>query len=580
MYKEDFAAARTVLPEEPDYSALLQGLAFRFATVRELSTLASSAPKLRAELQAANEEVASLRELYKTLHASYESVSKARDANAESSVMAWKDLDAIRDRLTSDGFAGVNVVTSVETVLESLREAQKERDASASKLDEIQTLLVNTGFVADSAPSPKFAVHGVTWLLEALTETQKERDKANACVEAWQKEGAEVRAALGLALRDDPASACRLLKTELKETRSKLGLAQGDLIDRTAAMTTLETEGFTGCGSIQDGVNRLLITWRKTMNERDEAIEQRRKARMKIAAMLELLDGNHSDIVDPDIEKLADLIEQRAELQAEINSMGAVLNDAKKWATYDFEINSHGRRMDVIRSLAARAEALHGVQDALAKTDIDPTTHPANAIGILTERIATAQGIAEEYLASATMLQTTVEQVQRALDAANAPQSTSLADRIGAFAMQAERWRVDLGAVQDELEAVMKALGLYGKTADQAGDAAKIAQERDALKSKLVATQNVLHIANDLLAAANESLRRALSLPLKAEAVADVSFIMNALLDLIDFWRRGAEPFRQAATKLDETLRSAFGVSYPLFLVVAQEQRRKQSTSP
>jgi hypothetical protein len=489
MYKEDFAAARSILPEEPDQSTLFQGLAFRFATIRELSALASSAPKLRAELQAANEEVASLREQLATLQKNYDGASKARDANAESSVLAWKDLDAIRDRLAADGFSCVNVVAGVETALENLRDAQKERDASASKLDEIQRILVDNGFVSESAESPKFAAHGVTWLLDALSETQKERDEANK----------------------------------------------------------------------------------------------------KLNAVATLLDGKPTDFGDddPDISRLADLASQYDELQAAIKALRAelaqcdtLLKDARKWTTYDFEINSHGRRMDVIRSLAGRAEALHGVLDALSRTDLDPGILPAYAVSILIERITTAQGIADQYAVSATQLQMTIEQVQRDLDIANAPQSTSFADRIRAFAMQAERWRSDLHVVQDENVAVAEALGLAGKTADLRTDAAKIVQERDAMAKKLASAQGALAIANDHIRLVDENLRRALTLSPEGKAVSDLTDLMQALVELVAFWRRGAEPFRQAAEALEVPIKKVLGESYGAFVLKVQEVLQSRKVPP
>lgn len=418
VLESDLAAARNACPKNVS-SGMIDAHAQRYAAIRELSALASSAPKLRAELEAANEEVASVREQIKTLGANYDDMVKSRDANVDSSKAAWKDLDAIRDRLAADGFSCVNVVAGVETALESLEQTQRERDQANAKLD-------------------------------------------------------------------DPSRNRRLAELEHDLTDARAELAQVD----------------------------------------------------------------------------------------------AVLKYARKWTTYDFEVNSHGRRMDVIRSLAARAEAIHRVQDALAKTDLDPLIHPANAVNILVERITTAQGIADQYATSAMQLQLTIEQVQRALDIANAPQSTSLADRIGAFAMQAERWRVDLHVVQDENVAVAEALGLAGKTADLRTDAAKVVQERDALAKKLVSAQGALGIANDHIRLADENLRRALLLSPDGKAVSDLTDLMQALVELVAFWRRGAEPFRQAAEALEAPIKKILGESYGAFVLKLQEVLQSRKAAP
>lgn len=122
----DVDAARAILPDEPDYSGLLQDLAARIATIRELAALASSAPKLRAELEAANAEVERIQG----------DMRKANDYVARCG-SAPTELNAIRDALADAGFRGDNPVTLVATALESLANAQKERDANDKIVDAI-----------------------------------------------------------------------------------------------------------------------------------------------------------------------------------------------------------------------------------------------------------------------------------------------------------------------------------------------------------------------------------------------------------------------------------------------------------
>lgn len=146
----------------------------RTTTIQELGMLASSAPKLRAELEAANAEVAKLRAelaeakrigeqpanvlagVRSVLHA-YGRADVLMTENAVRSVL--RDLELARSQaaelngttqdvvnanklisdvfalLAKDGFRSDNLLRLVETVLESLRQAQNERDATDAALD-------------------------------------------------------------------------------------------------------------------------------------------------------------------------------------------------------------------------------------------------------------------------------------------------------------------------------------------------------------------------------------------------------------------------------------------------------------
>lgn len=84
--------------------------------------------------------------------------------------------------------------------------------------------------------------------------------------------------------------------------------------------------------------------------------------------------------------KLAAEVEARATLFSELCTVDALLNYAKTWTTYTAPIVTYGQRKDVIKSLAERAEVLKGVQDELAKTELDKRMHPANAVGIIVEQ--------------------------------------------------------------------------------------------------------------------------------------------------------------------------------------------------
>lgn len=186
-------------------------------------------------------------------------------------------------------------------------------------------------------------------------------------------------------------------------------------------------------------------------------------------------------------DDVAGLREQLAKAHAEINSIGAVLQDARKWTTYDFDVNSHGRRMDVLRSLAARAEALSGVQDALGKAEIDPSQHPANGVGIL-------------------------------------------------------------------------------------------AEQRDGAQRKLSSTQAALQIANTQLQVANSNLMAALRLQ-QSDKPSDSFGVMPRLVALMNFWRKGGEPFRNAADGLEKTLRESLGDSSYDALVAELAKSRKVKTN-
>lgn len=98
-------------------------------------SLASSAPKLRAELDSANAEV-------QRLHGE---MRKANDYVARCGSAA-PELNAIRDTLAAVGFHGDKTPLLVETVLESLRDAQKERDATSKENDDVRNALEVVGF--------------------------------------------------------------------------------------------------------------------------------------------------------------------------------------------------------------------------------------------------------------------------------------------------------------------------------------------------------------------------------------------------------------------------------------------------
>lgn len=125
---------------------------------------------LRNELQAANEEVASLR-------GQLVEAKRIGEENAEST----RSLLAIHDILGRHGFNDyTRVLDGVRGVIESLDEARRGANRRQNIIDEIRSLLAKDGFNSDNLPQL------VETALESLREAQKERDGATAQIAVWR----------------------------------------------------------------------------------------------------------------------------------------------------------------------------------------------------------------------------------------------------------------------------------------------------------------------------------------------------------------------------------------------------------
>lgn len=61
----------------------------------------------------------------------------------------------------------------------------------------------------------------------------------------------------------------------------------------------------------------------------------------------------------------------------------------------------------------------------------------------------------------------------------------------------------------------------------------------------------------------------------------DAPKLTRELVDLIDFWRRGREPFKLAAADLEKVLKKSLGEAYwPLVTQALQEREAEQVTPP
>jgi hypothetical protein len=98
------------------------------------------------------------------------------------------------------------------------------------------------------------------------------------------------------------------------------------------------------------------------------------------------------------------------------------------------------------------------------------------------------------------------------------------------------------------------------KVAKVVGENITLRTERERLSSKVASVQAALQIANTQLQVANSNLVAALRLQ-QGDTLRDAFGVMPHLLWLIDFWRKGAEPYQHAAAKLEKTLRAALGES-------------------
>jgi hypothetical protein len=573
----DLAAAQKTCPQS---TGLLEAHAQRYAAIRELSGMALAERHLRNELQVANEETARLHatridlenvkaqllEIDEALHRAHmecfghaptlngavtteerkrdrfvmftailtaarkcsdyrngvATIARERDGALARAESFHTDLEEIRSLLAKDGFHCEKLTDSVEVALESLREAQKERDADAANcLDRAAAiaLLESNGFTEFGSIQ-----NGVHLVLDTLRATQTERDvKAGA----YRESQVQLVSAQGT------------IEKLLAQTH-ELAMALVDLgrntCGRTFAVNTHDgrMNAMAHIVRATDALSRRVDAYAKDLGQH----------RFKIAAMVAVLDGKGTEFDDPDILRLASLVYLEAEHAAEINAMNAALQDAIKWTGLDLKVTTHIQRRDAIRALARRAEALVAVQDKLAKVGIEPAQHPANVVHILAEQRDEARTALNAILAE---LQTHGQK--------------------GDSVMAIRRLATDLAAVQDENTAMIDALGLTGKTADPRGDAAKVARGHDGwraealrLSSKVASVQAALQIANTQLQVANSNLVAALRLQ-QGDTLRDAFGVMPHLLWLIDFWRKGAEPYQHAAAKLEKTLRAALGES-------------------
>lgn len=105
------------------------------------------------------------------------------------------------------------------------------------------------------------AVSTIANLRNEIQAANEDLARANECVAAWQKEGAAVRDALGLALRDDPAAMARLLKADLKAIRVQLDGVERSCANAVAMLEVAneelaerEAEAKAICASLQEAI--------------------------------------------------------------------------------------------------------------------------------------------------------------------------------------------------------------------------------------------------------------------------------------------------------------------------------------
>jgi hypothetical protein len=577
VLESDLAAARKACP---DSTGMLSAHAQRYAAIRELSGMALAERHLRNELQVANEETARLHptridlenvkaqllEIDEALHRAHmkclgyaptldgavtteerkrdrfvmftailtaarecsdyrngvATIARERDGALARAESFHTDLEEIRSLLAKDGFHCETLADGVEVALESLREAQKERDADAANcLDRAAAiaLLESNGFAEFGSIQ-----NGVQLALDTLRATQTDRDV---------KAGAYRETHVQLVSAQSTIEKLMAQTHELAMVLVDLGR---NTCGRTFAVNTHDgrMNAMAHIVRATDALSRRVDAYAKDLGQH----------RLKIAAMVTVLDGKGTEFDDADVLRLASLVYLEAEHAAEINAMNAALQDAIKWAGLDLKVTTHIQRRDAIRALARRAEALAAVQDKLAKFGIDPAQHPANAVYILAEQRDTAQS----KLAA----------IRERLD--NKPVSSDDydVDKVARVVRERDAFRATILAVQNGLAGVSFDPTLppnNGSKSSLVKAVADLVAQRNDLTRRVASTHAALQIANTQLQVANSNLVAALRL---AQGDSSSSDVMLSIGKLLAFWRRGTEPYQHAAKALETALGSSY----------------------
>jgi hypothetical protein len=604
----DVDAARKVFPKETDLSRL-DHHAYRIAALRELAAMAGAEPNLRNELQAANEEIKSLR----AMNSGFDTIIAEEHAKFGLAPRGWLDAKE-----------SINLTTRFATANHEDRAKQAARIALVRQMaetglhdraivKEARAALAEHGFADD-----ELTVDRIHRMADALVKTHAEiatvkkwldeeqrlrndfadrvhsayrrvfeRNEFPLATRADHEHTAKVTPKASPVVRDRHARHCALIRGLLAES-----INRGELLNEARGKLEPIRDRLAKDGFISDDLPGLVETALESLAEaqkhRDEyakdlesveqvldkhkiadvttAIHALLAARAKILAMTDMLNGKGNDLEDPDLLKLASLIELEAERHAELNSVDTLLQENRKWTTYKFEVNTHGRRMDVIKSLAARAEALSTVQDALESTSIDPLTHPANAVHILAEQRNEAQA-----------------------------ELTHISGRLHKACSTWTKLDTPIVTKQDRHVAIdvlaAHAATLHHSTnASQNVDAEKIVQERDALRSdmdKIIASANAITAKDTYVQSLNAvyGAIRAAEARLAGKSSRTTvqtpppevwGLVMDGLVELSDFWRRSSDSsWIAAAAGIERMLKKALGGLYWLMLADARERLAK-----
>lgn len=571
--------------------------------VTELRRKGNAYSNIRSELQAANEECASLREQAQSLGAELDTYRKmladvdgvCQDASKQAGIgdvafVGAKSLEAIEraypqldvaeraqhiNRLTSIEHIAQHhkrVVDAIERVtatgtphnlgcriqaaiakmfrtneesnkrVEELRSENETARAAIKKhraqVDEFSALLQKAGeewtgrtFVVDSHGSRKDALG---YILAAASEARMRAASFQAELEAIREqfekrrfgtvllsaavanvlqERDEIRDALTKDGFTDPAlpQAVECALDSLIEARKERDAAN---IDRSSALALLESNGITDRGTVAHGVRLVLEALAATSKERDAKARQYRDVDVKLTAAAEKL----------------------AALQAELGVLDFALQNARKWTGHDFDVNSHGRRMDMVDALVKRAELWRHTVDALRghfdelSTIVDRTSVAKTITALVTER--------DEVRAA-------LQSIDTLLLGTEPWTALGVVERVKLVIAERDRLQSNVLRIQEALGSMppdMSRPPSGGSVADVAKAVAALVAECQSLTKRLATS--------------------AISQPQEDPSPVTMSRLLRELVGLIDYWRRGAEPFRVAATDLEKRLKQTLGATY------------------
>lgn len=147
---------------------------------------------------------------------------------------------------------------------------------------------------------------------------------------------------------------------------------KSDFVPQLDAIRSLLFKSGFHSHDIVGAVETALEMLAEAQKERDsigEQLDASEKAREALQAGYDAMAGAHADRL------------------AELGNVDALLNFARTWTSYDFEINSRGRRVDVIRALAHRSEVLRSLQDEAAAASLYEGMHGESKDAAISRRI-------------------------------------------------------------------------------------------------------------------------------------------------------------------------------------------------